>query len=76
MTQLKRYTTSHGTMCDAAEVADLEIKHKELKIASAELVFLLGMTRIKGSEHELHELAVSCNKVLQLILKAKGGTIE
>ena len=21
---LKRYTTSHGTMCDAAEVADLE----------------------------------------------------
>lgn len=26
MSQLKRYTTSHGTMCDAAEVADLEKK--------------------------------------------------
>ena len=27
---LKRYTTSHGTMCDAAEVADLEALNAEM----------------------------------------------
>lgn len=70
---LKRYTTSHGTMCDAAEVADLEIKHQELKIASAKLVYLLGMTPIKGNVRELTAL---CHIVLQLIVIPKGGTNE
>lgn len=70
---LKRYTTSHGTMCDAAEVADLEFKLQELKIASAELVTLLGL---KPIESNMHELTLQCKKVLQLIRIAGGQTNE
>ena len=36
--KLQRHTTSHGTMCDSAEVADLEAKCAELEARHAMLI--------------------------------------
>ena len=36
--KLQRYTTSHGTMCDAAEVADLEALNAELVDAATDIL--------------------------------------
>lgn len=39
--KLQRYTTSHGTMCDSAEVADLEKAYTDVLQTLCELYLLV-----------------------------------
>lgn len=85
--KLERHTTSHGTMCDAAEVADLEAKcaeleskcaelkakHEQLRAASFELVFAVGLTPFSG-DFPATELTRICNAVLALVDPLKKQT--
>lgn len=68
MSELKRYTTSHGTMCDSADVADLEASHAELLEASEAIVARWDSPLWKMAEHT----GVFIDRLRAAIAKAKG----
>ena len=67
---LKRYTTSHGTMCDAAEVADLEALNAEM------LDIIEGFEHCSDYWSEYYVPIGIVERMKNVIAKAKGGTNE
>lgn len=67
---LKRYTTSHGTMCDAAEVADLESLNTEM------LEILESLEHCSDYWSEYYVPIGIVDKMRSVIAQAKGGTNE
>ena len=67
---LKRYTTSHGTMCDAAEVADLEALNAEM------LDIIEDLEHCSDYWSEYYVPIGIVDRMRAVIVKAKGGTNE
>ena len=67
---LKRHTTSHGTMCDAAEVADLE------NIACEMLDIIEALEHCSDYWSEYYVPIGIVDRMRAVIAKAKGGTNE
>lgn len=79
MIVLKRHTTSHGIMCDAAEVADLEAKCAELEAKCAELLEVLrlalrshGVIKCSNPAKDAWEYNKVHEKAVAAINKAMG----
>ena len=67
---LKRYTTSHGTMCDAAEVADLESLNAEM------LDIIEGLEHCSDYWSEYYVPIGIVERMKNVIAQAKGNKHE
>lgn len=72
MSEIKRHITSHGVMCDSAEVADLEASHAELLEVLRLALRSHGVIKCSNPPKDAWEYNKVHEKAVAVINKAMG----